>query len=440
MALGGGTFIAQNKKLPGTYINFVSASRANSLLAERGYAAMPLILDWGIEGKVFEVTNADFQKNSLKIFGYDYANDKMKGLRDLFLNAKTLYAYRLGTSTKASCKYANAQYGGIRGNDLKIVVTALTDGSETSGYNVKTLLGTVEVDSQDVTGVSATTSALQDNDFVNWLDSVSLSAETVAFTSGANDTVTTEDYSEFLDKIEPYSFNTLGCADTTSAVKALFATFTKRMRDEQGVKFQCVLHKYNEADYEGVISVENNLIGSSADDASLVYWVTGASAGCEVNKSNTNKVYNGEFDVNADYTQAQLSDAIDAGKFVFHKVGADIRVLEDINTLVNTTTEKNDDFKANQTIRVLDQIANDIANIFNTRYLGIVPNDKSGRISLWNDIVKHHQELQTIRAIEDFESDKITVEAGNTKKSVVVYDSVTPTNCMAQLYMTVQVN
>ena len=65
MALGGGTFVTQNKKLPGSYINFVSAAKASATLSERGYATMPLELDWGVENAVFEVTNGDFQKNSM---------------------------------------------------------------------------------------------------------------------------------------------------------------------------------------------------------------------------------------------------------------------------------------------------------------------------------------------------------------------------------------
>lgn len=91
MALGGGSFTVQNKKLPGAYINFVSVAAASATLSDRGVATMPLELDWGKEGEVFEVTNEDFQKNTLKIFGYAYDHVKMKGLRDLFLNAKTLY-------------------------------------------------------------------------------------------------------------------------------------------------------------------------------------------------------------------------------------------------------------------------------------------------------------------------------------------------------------
>ena len=92
MALGGGSFVTQNKDLPGAYINFISAAGASAPLSDRGICTMPLELDWGIDEEVFEVTSEDFKKNSLKIFGYNYTDDKLKGLRDLFINAKTLYA------------------------------------------------------------------------------------------------------------------------------------------------------------------------------------------------------------------------------------------------------------------------------------------------------------------------------------------------------------
>lgn len=40
MALGGGTFLTQNKVLPGAYINFISTAKASATLSERGYGAM----------------------------------------------------------------------------------------------------------------------------------------------------------------------------------------------------------------------------------------------------------------------------------------------------------------------------------------------------------------------------------------------------------------
>lgn len=130
------------------------------------------------------------------------------------------------------------------------------------------------------------------------------------------------------------------------------------------------------------------------------------------------------------------------GSFVtkarFNEVNTELTKAK-ANSFISITDEKSSDFSSNQTIRVLDQIANDIAVLFGKKYLGKVPNDAAGRISLWNDIVKHHTELQDIRAIENFSGENVTVEKGDTKKSVVVTDYVTPVNAMEQLYMTVYV-
>mgnify|MGYP005796874319 FL=1 len=433
MALGGGTFFTQNKVLPGAYINFISASKASATLSDRGYAAMALELDWGVENTIFEVTNGDLQKNSMKLFGYDYTAPQLKGLRDLFLNLKTLYLYRLTSGgVKATNTYATAKYCGTRGNDLKVVIS--NNVEEEEKFDVSLYIDdTTLLDKQTVSQMSE----LVDNDYVTWKSGASLS-ETAGepLSTGTNGTVNGLAHQTFLDKAESYYFNILGCVSTEDEIKSLYVAYTKRLRDEVGAKFQLVVHN-KEADYEGVINVINDVEESPV--SSLVYWVTGAEASCAVNASLLNKKYDGEFTVKADYTQSQLEGFINAGKFTFHNVGNDIRVLSDINTLLTTSDIKGDVFKENQTIRVCDQIANDIANIFNTRYLGVVPNDANGRISLWNDIVKHHQQLQDIRAIENFTSEDITVAQGDSKKAVVVYDKVTVVNAMAQLYMTVEI-
>ena len=433
MALGGGTFFTQNKVLPGAYINFISASKASATLSDRGYAAMALELDWGVENTIFEVTKGDLQKNSMKLFGYDYTAPQLKGLRDLFLNLKTLYLYRLTSGgVKATNTYATAKYCGTRGNDLKVVIS--NNVEEEEKFDVSLYIDdTTLLDKQTVSQMSE----LVDNDYVPWKSGASLS-ETAGepLSTGTNGTVNGLAHQTFLDKAESYYFNILGCVSTEDEIKSLYVAYTKRLRDEVGAKFQLVVHN-KEADYEGIINVINDVEESPV--SSLVYWVTGAEASCAVNASLLNKKYDGEFTVKADYTQSQLEGFIKAGKFAFHNVGNDVRVLSDINTLLTVSDTKGDVFKENQTIRVCDQIANDIANIFNTRYLGVVPNDANGRISLWNDIVKHHQQLQDIRAIENFTSEDITVAQGDSKKAVVVYDKVTVVNAMAQLYMTVEI-
>ena len=433
MALGGGTFTAQNKILPGAYINFVSLASASATLSDRGIAAIGVIADWGESGKIIEVTNGDFKKYSQKIFGYSYDSDKLKGLRDLFANINTLYAYRLnGNDAKAANDFATAKYAGTRGNDIKIVIQKNVD--DNSLFDVSTVLGTATVDTQTVKNASA----LVANDYVTFKTGATLAVTAATpLTGGTNSDVDGAAHQTFLDKVEKYSFNALGCVSAEDSIKGLYVNFCKRLRDEMGKKFQVVV--YNKAaDYEGVVNVKNPVTDDTVE-ASLVYWVTGIVAGTAVNASALNTVYDGEFAVNVDYTQSQLEAAIKAGEFTLHQVGDDVRVLSDINSLVTTSDTKGDVFKDNQTIRVIDQIANDIAVLFNTKYLGVVPNDAAGRISLWSDIVQHHMNLQNIRAIENFADTDVEVAQGETKKAVVVTDAVTVVNAMEKLYMTVTI-
>lgn len=298
-----------------------------------------------------------------------------------------------------------------------------------------TYLNTVQVDIQ--TGIEKMDD-LKANDYVDWISNATLSlTATTPLTNGTNGKVEDAAYQTYLDKMEAYTFNAMGCPSTNDVIKGLFASYCERMRDDVGKKFQLVCFR-NLADYEGVVSVKNGLV-DDADSAALIAWVTGVVAGTAVNKSATNMEYDGEYAVDTDYTQTELENGIKEGSFMFHLVDEKVVVLTDINTFVSVTDEKSSDFSSNQTIRVLDQIANDIAVLFGKKYIGKVPNDASGRVSLWNDIVKHHTELQNIRAIENFSGDNVTVERGDTKKSVVVTDYVTPVNAMEQLYMTVYV-
>lgn len=425
---GGGTFTAMNKVLPGAYINFVSAAKAVAALSDRGRATMAMELDWGPTGEVITVTNEDFIKNTQKIFGYAYSDSAMSALRDLFMNATVLYLYRLnGAGNKASNDFCTAKYAGTRGNNLKVVIAANVDVED--GYDVKLYLDEELLSTQTVTSMAD----LEDNDFVTWNSSATLAENSgTALAGGTNSTVTGADHSAYLTAVEPYAYNAMGVMSEDTTVKKLYASFAKRMRDEVGVKFQLIVYAYP-ADHESTINVKNC--------SAVIPWVVGAEAGCNIASTISNRVYDGEAELSADYSQSQLIASIEAGEFVFHKVGDEIRVLTDINSLVNTTATKGDDFKSNQTIRVIDQIANDIASTFNDYYEGKVQNNAAGRIAFWNDIVKHHKELNRIGAIEGFSESDIEVSAHETdKKAVVVTDGIVPVNAMEKLYMTVTVS
>lgn len=441
MALGGGTFKVQNKVLPGVYHNFVSAASASASLSDRGIATMPLDLDWGVDDEVFEVTAEEFQKNSLQIFGYAYDSDNLKGLRDLFRGAKKAFFYRLnGGGTKASNDFATAKYSGTRGNDIRIVISENVDNP--SMFDVETNLlttfadGTSSETELDVQTV-ATAAELVDNDFVTFNAEATLAVtDATPLAGGANKSYSDATvYQTYLDLMDAHRFNTMGVVTTDDKIKALFASYTKRKRDEQGIKFQVVLYKYT-PDYMGVIDVDNKVTDTGCSEASAVYWVTGAEAGCAVNASLEATQYNGEFTIDTNYTQDQLIAGIQAGKFLFHLNDEVVEVLEDINSKTTVSDTEGEVFKDNQTIRVIDELANDDATIFNTKYRGRIQNDASGRVSLWGDLVRIREQLQTIRAIEEFTDTDVTVAQGNDKKSVVVTDEVQVVSTMSKLYMT----
>lgn len=433
--LGGGTFVTQNKTLPGAYINFVSATTNSNGMSARGIGAMCFSSDWLAQSVVTEITAEDFLTNSIKILGHDYGDDSMLVLREFFKNGSKLYAYNLnGGGIKANNTYCTAKNAGTRGNDLKTVIAKNVDN--TNLYDVSTYLGTMLVDKQTV----ATAKDLVGNDFVTFQPSASLAVTAgTNLTGGTNGTFNeTQVAQNFINALEPYSFNGLCVVTDNSSVNSLLAAYTKRMRDSIGKKFQAVVFDTdNNYDYEGVIVVPNQ---SDEDDGVVVAWVLGATCSCEINKSLVNTTYNGELEIDSNYTQLELEDFIKNGLFVFNKVGAEIRVLKDINSLKTTTDEKGDVFKNNQTVRICDQIATDYANIFNTRYLGKVHNDKSGRSALANDFTKYCNDLMTIRAIEDFTSDDIVVDIGDTKTSVVATNTIKVVNTMEQLYMKVVIN
>ena len=451
MALGGGTWLFQNKKLPGTYINFVSRVRASTDIADRGYATMPLELDWGPVGSVFAVTAEDFQERSLSIFGYAYTAPELKSLRDLFLNLKTGYFYRLDNgAAAASCALAKAKYPGKRGNDITVSVAANVDNA--SAFDVTTYMivdgSPTKVDEQKNVKAWAD---VADNDYVTWTRTGNLEAKAGEKLKGGTNgaAVTGLQYQSYLDAIEPYYFNIMGYAGSDATIQQLLIQFTRRMREATGAKFQIIIHGRENVDYEGVISLKNAVRDEGAQPGAAVYWLVGAEASCAVNASCTNKTYDGEYKINTKYSQTELERAMVSGMMMFHNVADSVsgdvvgktNILSDINTFTSFSKKKNEDFSLNQVIRVLDQIAIDVARLFNKTYLGKEQNDEDGRTALWGDIVALHKEYQRVRAIQNFDPKDVPIPTQGEKKTDVLMNySVQPTCCMERLYMTIEVS
>ena len=439
MPIGGGTFTLMNKVLPGAYINFVAVS-GGVTAGSRGVAALPLVMNWGAEGKIISMDSGDFARDSLAVFGYDATAPEVLLVREAFKRAKTLLIYRVNGGGEAATVTAGgltatAKYAGTRGNDLKVAVLANPDG----GFDVVTYLGADEVDKQTVAAISE----LVNNDFVTFSgDGAPTAAAAATLMGGTNGTASGSTYTEALTAFEVETFNVIGYPGTEADIKALFVAFAKRLRDDEGKKIVCVLENYANADHEGVISVKNAVVledGTELTPAQAVAWVAGASAGAEINESLTNTVYEGAVDVTEKYTRSQYETALKSGEFVFYAEDGKARVLDDINTLTTFANGKTEDFTSNRLVRVLDGWANDTARIFGSSYLGLETNNDTGRDLFKADLVSLAKQYEAIGAISDFDSFDITVGQGTGKRDVVAECKLKPNDSMTKLYMSVVV-
>lgn len=450
MAYGGGTFVTQNKVLPGAYINVVSTARATATVSDRGIAAIMLPLTAATAGKVIEITALEYLQDAEKILGEGLPQTTIDALDELFCKATSAFIYNnySGEGAKAVAEITlegtTPTGGTVNITGGTTTVSAL--GDINIGSNTLEALFTLSLNDAPTAWTESTTipagahivlTAVNAGALVAG-DKTTLEGSGFAVTDGTS-TIAAPTMGQQLKALEPYDFNCIACYTDEEDDVSDFCSQIELWRDTVGKKCVGVVYNQDDPDYEGIINVINTVNDEGAPEYALVAWVTGAQAGCEVNASVQNTKYDGKWEVVCEQSQTELEDCIEAGQFVFHMAYGDIVVLDDINSLVTTTVDKGDDFKSNQTIRVVDQIANDIAKLFCTKYIGKIPNDADGRVSLWADIVKHHQQLADIRAITDFESEDVVVSQGDTRKDVVVDDSITPVNAMSKLYLVIHI-
>ncbi|WP_201008187.1 phage tail sheath family protein [Paenibacillus glycanilyticus] len=438
--MAGGTFTMQNKVRPGVYVNVGGKGQALGTLGIRGIAAMALPLSWGAPQKMITLEAGD---DSLTKLGYDLNAGSILPVREALKRAKTLFIYRLNTGEKATITIgqltATAKYGGIRGNDLMVVIENNIDDS--AKYDVKTFVDQAQADQQTVTTISE----LKANDWVDWTGTGALTPSAGApLAGGTNGAVTNADHLNFLSALELFDFNTVAYVGTDNTLKNVYTSFVKRLRDDEGKKVQAVVENDPAADYEGVISVKNGVVlgdGTILTAAQATAWVAGATAAADVNESLTYSVYDDAVDVSPRYTNSQINAALRNGEFVFTASNGRAVVEQDINSLTSFTAEKTKAFSKNRVIRVLDGINNDFVRIFSDYYLGKVSNNAAGRNLLKSECINNIGTLQGIGAVQNFDAQKdISVYAGQETDAVNIDLNVQPVDSVEKIYITVTVN
>ncbi|MCI9140264.1 MAG: phage tail protein [Lachnospiraceae bacterium] len=451
--MAGGIWTGQNKIRPGAYIQFKSVEKPGTILGTRGVAMMPVSMNWG--GQIIELYGTDFEgRGSIGKIGYSVYDEEAQVYRELLKGCYKAYIYRLDKGGTPACAtlgsmHFTAAYPGILGNEITIVVTKSSNSN--GSFLVSTYFKGVVRDTQKI----KTPEELANNDFVKFqyqpesggeekdgeIESQGfLTTPGLPLQGGENGKVTEESYMAFLEEARKRKWQTMAVMTEEENIKESVVSAIKRMRDG-GKKVQAVLYDYPQADYEGIISVDQGYRTKweTISPMTFVATIAGMTAGAAMNESNTYKVIHGAIDIINAKTNEELEEGIQKGMLLISESESGNIVIEkDINTFVNSTLEKGYSFSKNRVIRCLDEINNTIKSTWENHYLGKVDNNDHGRNIFKGDVIRYLKDLEELGAIQNFDSaEDIKIYQGTEIDCVVVDLYIAPVDAMEKLYMTV---
>lgn len=362
--MAGGKFDKLAGKVrPGTYMNFESTRSDTVGTSERGTVIIPLLKpSYGPAGSYIELTNAGpdaaYAKLGYSVYDSD-PNRQMLLIREALKNASKVLVYIPKEGTKATAKNASApeltataKYGGTRGNALTVTVAA----NPVDGFDVTvSLAGNTAAYYEGLSTVDDLIA--QDCEYVTFTGSGALAAiAAMNLTGGTDATAQNDDLTTFMDTWEKAKFNTVAMPVTDSSMKAAIKTKIKYLRESMGRGVQAVVPDFP-ADYEGIISIKN---GYAIDDdklsaAEATAWVAGASAGASYVESLTYDAVDGATDLVDALTHEEYVDAINKGHFAFSISEENKVIVEyDINSLTSFKQPKDETYRKNRVVRVMD--------------------------------------------------------------------------------------
>jgi len=444
--MAGGIFGAMNKIRPGAYINFTKESEEIANVGTRGIVTMLAPLSWGNFSAINEVTGADMiNGKSLAKIGM-LSTDANALLFNLALeNAAVLKIFNTNKSGVKATKTLTdgltitAKYPGVFGNKIAIVVKELN----ATTFDVETYADGYYVDSQKVAAIAD----LVSNDYVDFSGTGDLAAtESTLLTGGTDGTAmqSSEYLPLYFTALKNTRWNTLAFDSNVAADITSIITFIQTMRETEGKYVQAVVANAAAANYEGIINLVNGVVldnGTTVAAKDFTTWVAGATAGAALNESLTGKVVTRAKSVDGLLDNTAIINGLQVGKFILSlNQNGTVKVEKDINSLHSFTATKSYVFSKNRVIRELDTIGAAIEDIWETTYLGKVTNNNNGRLQFKSSIINYLADLVNQGAIDEFDPDRVIVEAGEDVDEVIASIAVKPLDSMEYLYMTVNIS
>lgn len=441
-----GTFTAQNKVRPGAYVNVVG----DGVVSEVSNAGTLLLfsdqqLDWGATGAITLTASSDFKK----LLGTGLTDPKLAALNEALKDAETVKFVNLNGGDKAKATAdpfeVTAKYPGARGNDITFSLEA--DPGDNTKATAKTILGT-EVVAED----SITWAGLADytgNDYVDVKpksDSSASNFTTVSVKLTGGKTTLADLASAMTDALnnEEFAVATTGGISAESNAHVLLAQGIKRLRENEGLKVRGVVPFYTPANYEGISQVANGYVlgdGTVISATLAAARFAGMSANADEVTSLTYANVNDAVAASPKLDDEATKKALTAGKIVFTtRRGGNVVVEQDINSLTSFSSKKPNSWAKNRVVRVMDTVAQYCEDTFENSFIGTQTNNAAGRDLFKANIASYLAVEESEGAIDTFDpATDITVAQGADKDSVVVNLTITPTDSMEKLYMTITV-
>ena len=447
--MAGGTWVSQNKVLPGVYINVKSQPNVTANVGDKGIVAIAKALSWGAPGEVVVITPG---QDVTPFVGYNISTAQAQFLREMMRGTDTtscptqilLYRYAGADGARATATLndlnVTALYEGVRGNDISVAVIA--DPDTEGSFEVQTIVDGTVVDVQ----TGSTVGDIQGNAWVTFggtAESALIANAGTALTGGIDPTVSVADDAAFLTAIEPYTFDILAYDGSESAVVDAYTAFIKRMNDSVGRKCQLVVGNFTGINSKYVISAHNgvNLAdGSALDDKQVVWWLAGAEAGALYYQSLTYAQYPTAVSANPKLTDDQTAAAIAAGQIAFIDDFGIVKVCSDIDTKTTVTLTEGAEFKKNRVMRVIMQFCNDTYEHFANYYIGKVDNNDDGRALLRAWIIGYLNEMMANNGIQNFTAEDVEVLPGAEIDAVLINVALQPVDAVEKIYVSVTVS
>lgn len=444
--MAGGTFTSQNKVLPGVYIRFKTGQALGLTVGERGVVTICEPMSWGPVGVVNTVT---LTTDMTPLTGYDITAPQNRFLQEIFKGTNrtsaptTILLYRPTASSSAQATVttgeltATAVYPGVRGNDITIVITELTEPEST--FTVSTVVDGAIVDQQ----TAAQISELVANDWVTWSGTGALAATTgAALTGGQDGTVQSSAYSTYLTAIEPYKFDVMIYDGSDSTVQTALLAFIERVNENNGQYCQLVANGLTNPDSRYVINSNSPVTlsdGTELTAQQVAWWLGGAEAGAKYNESLTYATYPGAVSTTMNTNDQFISDINDGLLDLFAEDGT-VKVMQDINSLVTYTEDIGKVYRKNRVMRLCNTIANDIFQQFSANFIGVVNNNEAGRARFQAAIVGYLQQIQDNQGIQNFTADDVEVLAGTEIDAIVVNVAIQAVDSVEKIYLTLEIS